>query len=336
MGAYLRLVRFPAVFTVLADSAMGYLFALGFLGGLDGSWVQNINWVTFSLVLLASVAFYWGGMALNDAADADRDALNRSNRPIPAGKISRLTAYRLAIALLLVGLTTAGYLDLSQRPLHAILFAGALAAAIVLYDCVLKFTFLAPLLMGACRALNILFAFAVGWSQVGAISLSEMQGNPVFIQEWAMLPQTAWAIAAAIGVYITGVTWFARFENPEETNSSWLNKSIALALIVGGVALLTPVFWSIPDPLRFSVFSLQPQRWYLLVSVLALMIGTRALQALLIGSRAAIGAVVGYALLTLIVLDGVTISLILGPYAAVAILALLAPAIICKQFTYID
>ena len=315
---------------------MGYLFALGFLGFSGSDWLSALDWLTFSLTLLASVAFYWSGMVLNDAADAERDALSRPDRPIPSGAISRKAAYRLGWGLLAIGTVLAGYLAWAGALNLILIFATALAGAIVLYNCVLKFTAIAPVLMGACRALNILFAFAVGWSQLGSLPIGEAGGDLVLVSIQFGLPTTAWAIAGAIGVYITGVTWFARFENPEETNCSWLNKSLALILIVSGVALLIPVFWTIPEPVRFQVFALQPDRWYLLVTVLALMIGTRALQALLVDTRAAIGSVVGYALLTLIVLDGCTISLILGPYAAVGILALLAPAILCRQFGYID
>ena len=59
--AYLKLVRFPLVFTAIADSAAGYF--IGRLGGDDPITP------TLGLLALSSAGLYLSGMALNDIAD---------------------------------------------------------------------------------------------------------------------------------------------------------------------------------------------------------------------------------------------------------------------------
>ena len=60
-----------------------------------------------------------------------------------------------------------------------------------LYDRRLKGTLIAPLGMGACRFLNVLL------------------GMSAAAEPWY---EVHWLIAAAVGIYIAGVTWFARTE----------------------------------------------------------------------------------------------------------------------------
>src|SRR5262249_12135670 len=69
-----------------------------------------------------------------------------------------------------------------------------LVAAIFLYDGWLKRTWAGPLAMGACRFLNVLLGLSVAASWVGA---------------WGIL------LALVVGLYIVGVTWFARTEAVE-------------------------------------------------------------------------------------------------------------------------
>ena len=83
--AYFELLRFPAVFTVVADVMMGYLVTHGDL--------QPVH--IFALTLLASCCLYLGGMVLNDVYDADLDARERPERPIPSGIASRAAPHRL-------------------------------------------------------------------------------------------------------------------------------------------------------------------------------------------------------------------------------------------------
>jgi len=51
----------------------------------------------------AASLFYTGGMCLNDAFDADIDTVERPDRPIPAGDVSRAGVFAGGAALMLMG-----------------------------------------------------------------------------------------------------------------------------------------------------------------------------------------------------------------------------------------
>ncbi|MEO6086486.1 MAG: UbiA family prenyltransferase, partial [Umezawaea sp.] len=76
MRAYVELVRAPAALTVLGDTIAG--------AAVCGNPLRGRR----MLLPLASVSLYWSGMALNDWADRDLDAVERPERPVPSGRIS--------------------------------------------------------------------------------------------------------------------------------------------------------------------------------------------------------------------------------------------------------
>src|SRR5258706_15455750 len=90
-----ELVRAPAALAVPGDVVAGAATA-GTLGprtaGLAGS----------------SVLLYWAGMAANDWADRDLDAVERPERPIPSGRIAPPTALGVAAGLTAAGAAVAG------------------------------------------------------------------------------------------------------------------------------------------------------------------------------------------------------------------------------------
>jgi 4-hydroxybenzoate polyprenyltransferase len=168
LEALVKLVRAPAALTVLGDTVAGAAAAGRPLRGRR------------LLLPLASVSFYWSGMALNDWSDRELDATERPERPIPSGQISPDQA--LAIA---GGLTAAGFgLAALGGGKPAMRIAIPLAAAVWAYDTILKSTVLGPLGMAACRTFDVLLgaggntrsalpaAAAVGGHTLGVTALS--------------------------------------------------------------------------------------------------------------------------------------------------------------------
>jgi len=166
-----ELVRAPAALSVPGDTVAGAAAA----GGLGRS--------TPGLAA-ASVCLYWGGMAANDWADRDLDAVERPERPIPSGRVSAPAALGVAAGLTAAGLAVAGR---AGGP-RALAVAVPLAAAVWAYDLRLKNTAAGPAGMAVCRALDVL---------LGASS-----GNPV----------RALPAATAIGVHTYAVTALSRHE----------------------------------------------------------------------------------------------------------------------------
>ena len=174
--AYGQLLRAPNLVTAGADSLAGFLFVGGAV----------TDWRTFAWLAATSVSLYAGGVALNDVCDAARDAASRPDRPIPAGIIPRRRAALVACTLLAVGCGCA-----TMVSIETLLIACALTTSIVLYDAVLKRTPLAPITMGLCRALNFTLGLSVAADGV----------TPAYL-----------LAAAAMGLYVTAITFFARNE----------------------------------------------------------------------------------------------------------------------------
>jgi len=139
------------------------------------------------LASLAASALYVGGMFLNDAFDAEIDAEERPERPIPAGEVSRAEVWRWGYGLLALGVAVAFFARSSAG-----LAALATTAAILLYDARHKTSSLSPLVMGACR----FGVYVIG-------------GFTVTASPHPML----WLGATLLMGYVLALTYVARFES---------------------------------------------------------------------------------------------------------------------------
>jgi 4-hydroxybenzoate polyprenyltransferase len=135
-----ELVRLPAVLSVPGDVLVG--------AAASGQ-VRDVP-RTAGLVA-ASSCLYLAGMALNDYADRDIDAVERPGRPIPSGRVSPGFALGLAGALTLGGAALAVAADGPR----ALAVAAPLAAAVWGYDLALKSTAAGVAGMSACRGLDV-------------------------------------------------------------------------------------------------------------------------------------------------------------------------------------
>ena len=163
----LRLTRPANLVTAVADVLAGMAIA-GYLN-LPGAAPAPVGWLC-----LSTVGLYGGGVVFNDVFDADLDAIERPERPIPSGQVSRMAAAILGIVLLLIGVLSgfmvnqiAGYLALM------------IAMASLVYDRFGKHhNWLGPLNMGLCRGLNLLLGISVlpeqvqPWAWVGLVPVA--------------------------------------------------------------------------------------------------------------------------------------------------------------------
>jgi 4-hydroxybenzoate polyprenyltransferase len=252
------------------------------------------------VLVIASCALYLAGMVLNDVFEAEVDARERPDRPIPSGRIPLAAAAALGWALLATGVLLGWLGSFLAGDWRPGIVATLLAACVVLYDWTLKRTSLAPLLMGACRALNVL----LGMSLAAAT--------------WTALH---WVIAIGIGVYIVGVTIFAR---TEAGASSRRRLAAGTLVMLAGMAIAASVpMWISDDaPIRLLV---RPSGWYLLWAVLALLIARRCVAALLQPDPSRVQAAVRNAVQSIIVLDAAVCAGLAGPIWGFAVLLLIVP-----------
>lgn len=299
---YARLLWLPNVFTAFADIALGLCVTIGLTSpAIDETWLLRAG-----LLLLASGCIYLAGMVWNDYFDLDEDRQERAFRPLPSGKISLKTAVRIGVALLAVGLTGAalsGWDGTSWRPDGAAIGA-LLVVAVLLYDARIKRTPAGPLGMALCRFLNVMLG----------LSLADFSAVP-----WV----TRLHVAAAVGVYIVGVTWFARTEEKRSDPSVLRSASVVMlgALVI---ALAVPV--RVPAGTSSALFP------YLLVAF-GFIIGVPAVSAIYRPTPGNVQAAVKRCILGLVGLDALLATVFVGA-AGLLILLLLPPALVLGKWVY--
>jgi len=295
---YARLLRLPNVFTAMADIVMAALAAQAL----------PERWLPFLCILLASSLFYSSGMIWNDYFDIEQDRKERGFRPLPAGDISTGKAAGLGWTFMLMGLALCVVADWGPDGFryHATLIALFLVAAIFLYDAVLKRTWAGPIAMGACRFLNILLGLSIAGHAPHA---------------WG------WGLALVVGLYIVGVTWFARTE-ARISNQTMLLAGAAVVF----ASLLTALM--IPTLVQDANLAHEPPIVfpYLLVAF-TIYLAAAYLPALQRPLPRLVQAAVKRSVLGLIVLDAILAMAVAG-YIGLVILILYVPSYLFGRLVY--
>jgi 4-hydroxybenzoate polyprenyltransferase len=109
------------------------------------------------LICTSTIGLYGGGIVFNDVFDATLDAVERPERPIPSGLITRHRAAVLGTILFVIGIISAFLVSTVSG-----IFACLIALAALIYDKWGKHhAFLGPLNMGLCRGLNLLLGISI-------------------------------------------------------------------------------------------------------------------------------------------------------------------------------
>ena len=205
----LRLGRVSNLPTVWTNTLVGIVLAGGNVG--DGR----------ILPLLAALSlFYVAGMYLNDAYDAEIDARERPERPIPSGQVSAETVFAVGFGMMALGLALLGWVGYGAAGgtgLGPLMGGLGLGAAIVMYNRRHKDNPLSPVLMGLCRVLVYVTA-----------------GLAVAVD----LPGALLAAALVLLCYLIGLTYIAKQETLDEVKNLWPALFLAAPVIYGATTAL--------------------------------------------------------------------------------------------------
>jgi 4-hydroxybenzoate polyprenyltransferase len=297
--AIAQLVRLPNVMTAFADVLLGT--------ALCGALVQHT--LAALIMMLGSGCLYLAGMALNDYFDRHEDAKTQRFRPIPSGRVKARTALLLGVALMLFGVVFTGLAPVlvqSDRPFLSLsrLLPLALVLLILLYDGPMKHTPLGPLVMGACRFVNVLMA-------------------TVLLEPNDEQPWLAWHVAGVVGLYITGVTWFARTE--ETQSQRW-------QLILAAVVMVKAVLLAVAVPVHYPLGTVNMIYPYLFVGF-GILVGRPVLKAIRQPTPRLVQLAIKRSVLALIVLDACLAVAPLG-VPGLCIVLLIVPALWLGRWVY--
>ncbi|MGL4512765.1 MAG: UbiA family prenyltransferase [Lacipirellulaceae bacterium] len=282
--AVAKLLRLSNAPTAVADVWMGCAVATG---ALAPSW-------GLALLTASSLCLYHGGMALNDWADAERDAIDRRGRPIAEGAVSRRAAAWLAACLLGLGVCSAGFVSWLAPGSAPGWVAIALLCAIAAYNSPLKHTLVGPPLMGCCRALN------------GVLGMAIVPLDPAAVA----------AVAPGVLLYVAGLTLFARDEARVPRRPR-----LVLGLVISLLGLYT--LSALPWERVAELARLHPGAWFRGWAIAALLAVRGMVAGVSRPTRRNVGRGVGIGIQGLVVIDALLGCLYAGPVAGLAILALL-------------
>jgi 4-hydroxybenzoate polyprenyltransferase len=298
--ALAQLVRLPNVFTAFADICLAAC-AAGYLTSRP---------VVFALMLAGSGCLYLAGMVWNDHFDRHDDAKTRPTRPIPSGRVTLRTVRLLGSLLLLAGVGFAntavfvGHPNDTSMPTWFGFGTTLLVLLILLYDSWLKHSPLGPLAMGGCRLLNVLLGYWAG--EAAGVSL------PLSLH-----------VAGVVGLYIVGVTWFARTEEGTSKRSMLIAASVVMLVALGLAAVI---------PLHFEPGQTP---WYFLYLLVAFgfVVGWPIATAIRTPSATNVQAAVKRCILGLVLLDAVLATAFVG-WPGLLIGLLLVPAMLLGRRVY--
>jgi 4-hydroxybenzoate polyprenyltransferase len=247
-------------------------------------------------------------MVLNDVCDAKLDAVERPERPIPSGRVSKENSLRVGSALLVGGVFIAHVVSWLTSQWQTAQISVALAATIIAYNVGVKSTQFGPLAMGGCRLMNVLLGASVG---TNLMTFSESSA--------------AWLFAAGVGIYTAGLTLIAR----RETENSVGNEHVTgTALILLGLVV---VFFL---PLSLDEIVISETDWIVLTSCLLLTyIGHLIFAAISEYSRFDIQTAVSRLIQMFVVIDAVVCALAVNWIAGIVVISLYIPMRLIARWT---
>jgi len=322
LSDYLRLMRISLIPTAWSNVLMGFAVGIG-VSNLFEFWPQLLA------VLICSSCLYIAGMVLNDVYDIDIDRVERPERVIPGGKINLRHAKMFGYSLITIALILAAFISIEfgfrngggwtlMAPTFPI--AVGLAILILFYNRLAKHTAFGPLVMGACRMFNVL----LGASLTQASFDINGTGQGLFY------------VALAIGLFVAGITWFAKHENSTGRNITLYLGAGCMTLAVAGLAAFpfTDAFWNGIFASNLAGSNRTPTLFMGILALMVFPVAKRVILAMTTCQPRDIKLAVITSLLTIIMIDASICYLVspMAPAYAVTVACLIIPAfLMCRR-----
>ncbi len=220
------------VVTSVADVLAGIAIAGYFLptalyttGGL--TWGSGTPLIPVLLLCISTIGLYSGGIIMNDVFDTELDAVERPERPIPSGLISKNAATIFGGICFFIGIFAAGMLSRNAQYLSVTIMVSCLV-----YDKFLKHSSIfGPVNMGLCRGLNLL------------LGISILQGA---VQQY-------WFLAIVPIIYIAAITMISRGEVHGGGKNTLYFAALLYLLVISGIVYFAAANKQLPITLVFVV-----------------------------------------------------------------------------------
>ena len=297
---YIILVRLPNVFSAASNILPGY-----FIVAADAtSSFLNINIIYLAGLMTSSSLLYLAGIVFNDYFDIEIDKKERPNRPLPSGKITKRKGLTIAISSVIAANVLTILINLTS-----FIVAVILTTIIIAYDYSLKHnTITGPITMGLARFVNMILGSSLA---LPTLLLSTASSKMLLF------------IATSMFLYVVAIGILSKQEVSGKATNLIIISSLSIVFVdIAAIAIagLIGIFQS-------AVFANLA-----LFSIVMVIIFRPILRGL--GNLAPIHIqnIIKNMIISIIILDSVFVSGIIGlPYGFATLLLIIPPIILARK-----
>ena len=321
---YLLLIRVPNLFTVPSNILAGYFATIS---------TANADVDQLLSLIVSSVLLYVSGIVLNDYFDINVDRKERPSRPLASGRITKRSALLLAVISIVAGNILA--LSVSWT---SFIISGSLTLVIFAYNYRLKRNAISnPLAMGLARFLNVvlggspalglvltndLILFFVGYClflYIAAISLlsrKEVSDTIIFFSRSSWIPivlSASTIVLIIVSILVVGIYGYFRFD--------FIFSLIIFSCVMSGTFLrLCVTLKRLTESTGEKPYKMNEE-------------GVRGIDGM--GASREIQRTIKTMILSIIILDSIFLSGLVGIYTGLVVLLLVIPPIVLGRKLYV-
>ncbi|HJR48772.1 MAG TPA: UbiA family prenyltransferase [Nitrososphaeraceae archaeon] len=321
---YLLLIRVPNLFTIPSNILAGYFATIS---------TANADVDLLLSLIVSSVLLYVSGIVLNDYFDINVDRKERPSRPLASGRITKRSALLLAVISIVAGNILA--LSVSWT---SFIISGSLTLVIFAYNYRLKRNAISnPLAMGLARFLNVvlggspalglvltndLILFFVGYClflYIAAISLlsrNEVSDTIIFFSRSSWIPivlSASTIVLIIVSILLVGIYGYFRFD--------FIFNLIVFSCVMSGSFLrLCVTLKRLTESTGEKPYKLNEE-------------GIRDIDGM--GASREIQRTIKTMILSIIILDSIFLSGLVGIYTGLVVLLLVIPPIVLGRKLYV-
>jgi 4-hydroxybenzoate polyprenyltransferase len=298
---YIILVRLPNIFSAVSNILPGYFTIVTAVSS------SFINTNILVGLMISSSLLYLAGVVFNDYFDIEIDKKERPTRPLPSGKISK----RKALTIAILSIITANVLSLAISWTSFIVVA-ILTIIIIAYDCRLKHnTITGPITMGLARFVNVI--------------LGASPAFPMLLLSGVSIKMLLFA-GTSLFLYVVAISILSKIEVSGKATNVIIAFSFSIVFVVIASIAIAGII-GIFQAAAFANLAL-----FSIIMIITFRPILRGLDNLTPGD---IQNIIKNMIISIIILDSVFVSGIIGLNYGLATLLLIIPSILLARKLYL-
>jgi 4-hydroxybenzoate polyprenyltransferase len=300
---YIILVRLPNIFTAASNVLSGYFTIVA---TVSSSFI-NLHLLYLVGLMTSSSLLYLAGIVFNDYFDIEIDKKERLTRPLPSGKITKRKALTIAISSMIAANVIALVINWTS-----FIIAIILTTIIIAYDYRLKHNNITgPIIMGLARSINVI----LGASPALSTLLLSVTASKMLL-----------FIAISLFLYVVAISILSKKEVSGKATNLIIISSLSIVFVdIAAIAIAGLI--GIFQPVVFA--------FLVLFSVVMIITFRPILRGLDNLAPIHIRNIIKNMIISIIILDSVFVSGLIGLPYGFATLLLLVPSVLLSRKLYL-